>query len=136
MDPLSDGIPFFCPGIGFGLPGMLEAESLPLPDGIQIGLGLPPLAAAFKLPFYINSEVSLPLVRAMLETGLSPGAAPAFLASGSGTSLGAVAGALTFACVLVVGLVIANLRVGAVITGFDFPLLKGAGLGMGRRVPQ
>jgi hypothetical protein len=51
-----------------------------------------PLAATFGLPFYINTEASLPLVRAMLDSGMSEGAALAFLLTGAGTSLGAMRG--------------------------------------------
>ncbi|RPI84650.1 MAG: hypothetical protein EHM41_12805, partial [Chloroflexi bacterium] len=65
-----------------------------------------PLAATLGLPFYINSEASLPLVRALMESGMSEGAALAFLISGSGTSIGAIAGALTIARWRVVGLVV------------------------------
>ena len=38
-----------------------------------------PLAATLGLPFYINTEASLPLVRGMLDSGMSGGAALAFL---------------------------------------------------------
>jgi uncharacterized membrane protein YraQ (UPF0718 family) len=51
-----------------------------------------PLAATFGLPFYINTEASLPLVRAMIDSGMSQGAALAFLITGAGTSLGELAG--------------------------------------------
>jgi uncharacterized membrane protein YraQ (UPF0718 family) len=87
-----------------------------------------PLAATLGLPFYVNSEASLPLVRALLDAGMSPGAALAFLITGSGTSVGALAGALTIARWRVVGLVIATLWVGAVIAGFAFNLLHTAGI--------
>lgn len=46
-----------------------------------------PLAAALSLPFYINTEGSLPLVRAMIDSGMSQGAALAFLITGAGTSV-------------------------------------------------
>jgi uncharacterized protein len=45
------------------------------------------LAATLGLPFYINTEASLPLVRAMLDGGVSAGAAPAYLITGAGTSI-------------------------------------------------
>jgi len=86
-----------------------------------------PLAATFGLPFYVNSEASLPLVRAMLDTGMSPGAALAFLVTGAGTSLGALAGMLTIARWRVIGLVIGTLWIGAVISGFAYNLLFGMG---------
>jgi uncharacterized membrane protein YraQ (UPF0718 family) len=81
-----------------------------------------PLAATLGLPFYINSEASLPLIRAMMENGMSQGAALAFLISGSGTSIGAITGALTIARWRVVGLVVGMLWVGAIIAGMLFNL--------------
>jgi hypothetical protein len=82
-----------------------------------------PLAATLALPLYINTEGSLPLVRALLENGMSQGAALAFLISGSGTSIGAMAGALTIARWRVVGLVIGVLWVGAILSGYAYDLL-------------
>ena len=79
-----------------------------------------PLAATLALPFYVNTEASLPLVRALLDGGMSQGAALAFLITGAGTSFGALAGALTVARWRVVGLVIATLWVGAVYFGFAY----------------
>jgi hypothetical protein len=87
-----------------------------------------PLAATLGLPFYLNTEASLPLVRALLDAGMSPGAALAFLITGAGTSIGAIAGALTIARWRVIGLVIGTLWVGAVIVGFAYNLLHSAGL--------
>jgi uncharacterized membrane protein YraQ (UPF0718 family) len=81
-----------------------------------------PLAATLGLPFYINSEASLPLIRAMLDNGMSQGAALAFLISGSGTSIGAITGALTIARWRVVGLVVGMLWIGAIISGMLFNL--------------
>jgi uncharacterized membrane protein YraQ (UPF0718 family) len=79
-----------------------------------------PLAATLGLPFYINSEASIPLVRAMIENGMSQGAALAFMIAGSGTSIGAITGALTIARWRVVGLVVAFLWLGAIISGLVF----------------
>jgi uncharacterized membrane protein YraQ (UPF0718 family) len=82
-----------------------------------------PLAATLGLPLYINTEGSLPLVRALLDHGMSQGAALAFMISGAGTSFGAVAGALTIARWRVVALVVAVLWLGAILSGFGFDLL-------------
>jgi uncharacterized protein len=82
-----------------------------------------PLAATLGLPFYINTEASLPLVRALIEAGMSQGAALAFLVSGAGTSAGAIAGALTIARWRVVGLVIGTLWGGAIVSGLAYDLL-------------
>ena len=79
-----------------------------------------PLAATLGLPLYINSEASLPLVRAMIENGMSQGAAMAFMISGAGTSVGAIAGALTIARWRVIALVVGVLWLGAILSGFIF----------------
>jgi len=112
---------------GFMLNGLIPQEWVTAVFGGGRIYGVP-LAATFGLPFYINAEASLPMVRAMLDTGMSQGAALAFLITGAGTSLGALAGMLTIARWRVVGLVIGTLWVGAVITGFAFNLLSGVGL--------
>lgn len=82
-----------------------------------------PLAASFGLPFYINSEASLPLVRAMLDSGMSQGAALAFLITGSGTSIGALGGMLTIARRRIVFLVIGTLWLGSTLIGLGYDLL-------------
>jgi hypothetical protein len=87
-----------------------------------------PLAATLGLPLYLNTEASLPLVRAMLDAGMSTGAALAFMISGAGTSMGAIAGALTIARWRVVGLVVAILWAGAIACGFAYSFLTAAGL--------
>jgi uncharacterized membrane protein YraQ (UPF0718 family) len=86
-----------------------------------------PLAATLGLPFYINTEASLPLVRGMLGAGMSAGAALAFLITGAGTSIGAVAGAMAIARWRVIGLVVGTLWVGAVLCGFTYNALLAAG---------
>jgi uncharacterized protein len=79
-----------------------------------------PLAAALGLPFYINTEASLPLVRAMLDSGMSQGAALAFLITGAGTSIGAIGGALTIARWRVIAIVIGTLWAGSILIGFAY----------------
>jgi uncharacterized membrane protein YraQ (UPF0718 family) len=112
---------------GYVLNGLIPQEWITAVFGGGRIYGVP-LAATFGIPFYVNSEASLPLVRTMLDTGMSQGAALAFLITGAGTSLGALAGLLTIARWRVVGLVIGTLWVGAVISGFAFNLLTGVGL--------
>jgi uncharacterized protein len=67
-------------------------------------------------------------VRGLLDGGMSAGAALAFLITGAGTSIGAVAGTLTIARWRVVGPVVATLWVGALACGvaFDAVLAMGA----------
>jgi uncharacterized protein len=79
-----------------------------------------PLAATLGLPFYINTEASLPLVRAMLDSGMSQGAALAFLITGAGTSIGAIGGALTIAHWRVLAIVIGTLWAGSILIGFAY----------------
>jgi uncharacterized membrane protein YraQ (UPF0718 family) len=81
-----------------------------------------PLAATLGLPLYVNAEASLPLIRALLENGMSEGAALAFLISGAGTSIGAIAGALTIARWRVLALVVGVLWLGAMVCGLAFNL--------------
>jgi len=81
-----------------------------------------PLAATLGLPLYINSEASLPLVKTLIEAGMSPGSALAFLIAGSGTSMGAVAGALTIARWRVIAVVVGTLWLGAILAGLAYNL--------------
>lgn len=87
-----------------------------------------PLAATLGLPLYINTEGSLPLVRALIDGGMSQGAALAFLITGSGTSIGAIAGALTIARWRIIALVIGVLWVGAIAVGYGYNLLLATGI--------
>jgi uncharacterized membrane protein YraQ (UPF0718 family) len=79
-----------------------------------------PLAATLGLPFYINTEASLSLVRAMLDSGMSQGAALAFLITGAGTSIGALGGALTIARWRVIAIVLGTLWAGSILIGFAY----------------
>lgn len=87
-----------------------------------------PLAATLGLPLYFNTETSLPLVRALLDNGMSQGAALAFMTVGAGTSVGAIAGALTIARWRVIALVVSMLWVGSIVCGYAFDLLRSFGL--------
>lgn len=87
-----------------------------------------PLAATLGLPLYINTEASLPLVKGLIDGGMSQGAAIAFLITGAGTSIGALTGALTIARWRVIALVIGTLWVGAIMIGYIFNLLLSSGI--------
>lgn len=89
-----------------------------------------PLAATLGVPFYVNTEASLPMVRAFLDNGASAGAALAFLITGAGTSLGAIAGALSIARWRIVSLVVATLWVGAVVSGVAYDMATPASVRM------
>ncbi len=87
-----------------------------------------PLAAVLGIPFYFNTEASMPLARSLLDAGMSHGAVLAFLITGSGTSIGAIAGALTIARWRVIGLVLGTLLIGAITFGYVYDLLRVLGI--------
>ena len=107
--------------IGYFLNGLIPASWVAAVFGSGNIYNVP-LAATLGLPLYINSEASLPLIRALLDNGMSQGAALAFMISGAGTSIGAIAGALTIARWRVITLVVGVLWVGAIVSGFAFDL--------------
>lgn len=77
-----------------------------------------PLAALLGVPAYINTEASLPLVATLMDGGMGPGPAMAFLVTGAGTSIGAISGLFVIARKRVVGLVVALLFAGALAMGW------------------
>lgn len=81
-----------------------------------------PLAALIGVPVYLNTDGSLPLVASLMDGGMGPGAALAFLVTGAGTSVGAVTGMLVIARWRVVALVIGSLFAGALLLGYLAPL--------------
>ena len=113
--------------IGYALNGLIPDSVIRALFGRGHAYSVP-LAASIGLPLYLSSEASLPLVRALLDSGMSQGAIMAFLIAGSGTSIGAITGALTIARWRVVGLVVAVLWVGAILAGYGFDLFVAAGL--------
>jgi uncharacterized membrane protein YraQ (UPF0718 family) len=116
--PLFIGFTF----VGYFLNGLIPAAWITSLFGTGHAYGIP-LAATLGLPFYINTEASLPLVRAMLDGGMSQGAALAFLITGAGTSIGALGGALTIARWRVIAIVIGTLWAGSIVLGIAYDLL-------------
>jgi uncharacterized protein len=82
-------------------------------------------AALLGIPMYVNTEGSLPLLAGLMDGGMGPGPAMAFLVTGAGTSIGAVAGMLVIARRRVVALVLACLLTGAVALGWVTQILLG-----------
>ena len=115
--PLFFGFTF----VGYLLNGLIPAAWITSLFGAGHAYSIP-LAATLGLPFYINTEASLPLVRAMLESGMSQGAALSFLITGAGTSLGALGGMLTIARLRVIAIVIGTLWAGSILIGFAYNL--------------
>lgn len=108
--------------VGYLLNGLIPAEWIRSLFGAGHAYSIP-LAATLGLPFYVNTEASLPLVRAMIENGMSEGAALSFLITGAGTSMGAIGGILTIARWRVIAMVIGTLWIGSILIGFIYNLL-------------
>jgi len=114
---------------GFTALGYLVIEAIPT-SALQSWLGGDSLAsvvtaAVLGVPAYVNTEGSLPLLAGLMEGGMGPGAAMAFLVTGAGTSVGAVAGMLVIARWRVVGLTVGLLFAGAVALGAATQLVLG-----------
>ncbi len=105
--------------IGYLLNGMVPASWIAALFGPG-RLHSVPLAATLGIPFFFSTEASLPLLRPMLDAGMSPGAALAFLITGAGTSIGAIVGALTIARWRIVALVVGTLWLGGIVFGFGY----------------
>jgi uncharacterized membrane protein YraQ (UPF0718 family) len=114
--------------IGYFLNGLIPSDWVAAAFGISNQYSVP-LAATLGLPFYISTEASLPLIRTLLDMGMSKGAAMAFLISGSGTSIGTIAGALAIARWRVIAVVIGVLWIGAIGFGYIYNLLFAMGVG-------
>jgi uncharacterized protein len=107
--------------LAFTTLGYLMIEAIPT-AWLESWLGGDTLLAVFAaallgIPAYVNTEGSLPLLAGLMEGGMGPGPAMAFLVTGAGTSLGAISGMLVIARRRVVGLTIALLFVGALALG-------------------
>jgi uncharacterized membrane protein YraQ (UPF0718 family) len=107
--------------LGFTVVGYTAVALIPTGWLTSLLGGSGPLSIAFAatlgLPFYFSTEASLPLIASFVDNGMSEGAAMAFLITGAGTSIGAIAGALVIARWRVVAIVIGTLWVGAILLG-------------------
>lgn len=74
-------------------------------------------AATIGIPFYVSSEASLPMVAGLMAGGMGTGPAMAFLITGSGTSIGAISGALLIARWRVLAIILGTLWAGAIVLG-------------------
>jgi uncharacterized membrane protein YraQ (UPF0718 family) len=118
LDVTRRTLPLF---VGFAALGYLVTALVPQ-NWITAALGgNSPLstvtAATLGIPFYLNSDGSLPFVANLMQGGMGPGPAMAFLVTGAGTSLGAISGGLLIARWRVLALVVASLWIGAIVLG-------------------
>lgn len=113
---------FIASFLGYFLGNLVPARWISQLFGSGKGWSVP-LGALLGIPFYLNISSSLPIARAFIAQGATPGAAMAFLLVGAGTSIGAVAGMLTIVRWKVVALVTVTLWISAVIFGYACNLL-------------
>jgi uncharacterized membrane protein YraQ (UPF0718 family) len=102
--------------VGYLLNGLIPPSWIQTIFGAGKSFGVP-LAATLGFPIYVNTEASLPMVRSLIDSGMSQGAALAFLITGAGTSIGAIAGLLTITRWRVIAIVVGTLWVSAVLFG-------------------
>jgi uncharacterized membrane protein YraQ (UPF0718 family) len=83
-------------------------------------------AATLGIPFYLNSDGSLPFLASLMQAGMGVGPAMAFLVTGAGTSLGALSGGLLIARWRILAILVTTLWIGAIVLG-----LTATALGIG-----
>jgi uncharacterized protein len=111
--------------LGYLLGNLIPATWIGAMFGTGYGWSVP-LGATLGLPFYLNISSSLPIARAFIAHGATPGAALAFLLVGAGTSIGAVAGMLTIVRWRVAAAVTVTLWITAILFGSVYNLLLAA----------
>ena len=86
-----------------------------------------PLAALIGIPLYVSDAGSIPLIKTLMTSGASGGAVLAFMITGPGTSVGAIAGSLTIMKKKAVLFYVGVLLVSAIFLGYlyNFLLLMG-----------
>lgn len=87
-----------------------------------------PLAALIGIPLYVSDAGSIPLIQALMNSGASGGAILAFMITGPGTSVGAIAGSLTIMKRKAVLFSVSILLISAVLLGYLYNLLLFFGL--------
>ncbi len=108
--------------LAFTAIGYLVIEAIPTSWLVDYlggdSLAAVPLAAILGIPAYLNTEASLPLVAGLMDGGMGPGPAMAFLVTGAGTSIGAITGLFIIAKSRVVWLVVGLLFAGSLALGW------------------
>ncbi|SDN23309.1 permease [Acetanaerobacterium elongatum] len=81
-----------------------------------------PLAAVVGLPLYVTTESGIPIITSLLQSGASEGAMLAFIITGSATSAWVIAGISTFMKKRAVGLYLAFVVLGGILSGYLYEL--------------
>ena len=79
-----------------------------------------PLAALAGIPLYVSDSAAIPLMGSLVRAGMSKGAALAFMISGPGTSIGAMAAVLAVAPKRVFWLYVGTVLSGALVFGYAY----------------
>lgn len=87
-----------------------------------------PLAALVGIPLYVSDAGSIPLIQIFMKSGVSSGAMLAFMITGPGTSIGAIAGSLTIMKRKAVFFYVAILLISAILLGYLYNFLLFMGL--------
>lgn len=87
-----------------------------------------PLAALIGVPLYVSDGGAIPLIKTLMNSGASGGAILAFMITGPGTSVGAIAGSLTIMKRKAVLFSVSILLISAVLLGYLYNLLLFMGL--------
>lgn len=109
-------------GIGYLINRFIPAEWIRAVFGTQNAIAVP-LSAMIGLPLYINGDSSIPLIRSLLQSGVSPGAMLAFLITGPGTSAGVLAGIATIMKKKAIILYTASLLLGSILLGYLYDVV-------------
>ena len=93
--------------------------------GLVGGEGVVPIATAaiVGMPAYLNSYVAPPLLAGLMEQGMSPGAAMAFMVAGAISSIPAMAAVWSLVRKGVFAMYICLGVVGAIVSGVVFQLI-------------
>ncbi|AWC23664.1 hypothetical protein ASC75_08240 [Aminobacter sp. DSM 101952] len=112
-----------CLTLAFGAEYLLRGL---VPDhllGTYVGANSPyaiPLAVSVGAPMYLDGYAALPMVRALLDLGMSPGAALAFLVSGSAVSIWGVLAVVPILRMATLVLFVALAVIGSLVAGYCF----------------
>jgi uncharacterized protein len=87
--------------------------------GSQSLIGVP-LATLIGLPLYVSGESAVPLIRSLLDAGVSPGTMLAFMIAGPGTSAAAIAGIGAIMKPRAIALYIAYILGAALLFGYGY----------------
>lgn len=87
-----------------------------------------PLAAIIGIPLYVSDASAIPLIKMLMNAGGGGGAVLAFMITGPGTSIGAIAGSLTIMKKRAVFFYVSILLVSAICIGYLYNFLLAMGL--------